>query len=35
MIPLWCSNVSAGAATGVRNVSFNCMGVPEYQKTTK
>ncbi|WP_254052104.1 ABC transporter substrate-binding protein [Aeromicrobium sp. A1-2] len=35
VIPLWYSNISAAAAKGVDNVSFNWQNLPEYQLATK
>lgn len=35
VIPLWYGNVAAGAGKHVNNVSFNYMGLPEYQNLTK
>jgi len=35
VIPLWYSNISAVAALGVDNVSFNWQNLPEYYKATK
>lgn len=35
VIPLWYGNVTAAAGKQVKNVSFNYMGLPEYQNLTK
>lgn len=33
--PLWYSNITAAAAKGVKNVTFNWQNLPEYQLATK